>query len=186
MINILWETNSISEETLKKVWKNLRDVFTKCHKKRELLTRSGAAYQTLPKCRFFTELQFIKDSNSNRLATSNINCDMRNDSDSQQGSPLNISDGQEKEGTSSVSFEVSTPRKAKRIRKKAVSPDVDVAIIEALKKEEDKPTVMDADAAFANSIVPLLKNLEPRANREAKIEIQQVLLKYEFDYHNAQ
>ena len=122
-------------------------------------------------------MQFIKDSNSNRLATSNINFDMRNDSDSQQGSPLNISDCQEKEGTSSVSFEISTPREAKRIKKKAVSPDFDVAIIEALKNEEDKPTLMDADAAFANSIVPLLKNLEPRANREAKIETQQVLLK---------
>ena len=158
----------------------------KVPQKRELLTRSGAAFQTLPKFRFFTEMQFIKDSNSNRLATSNINVDMRNDSDSQQGSPLNISDRQKKEGTSSVSFEVSTPREAKRIKKKAVSPDIDVAIIEALKKEEDKPTIMDTDAAFANSIVPLLKNLEPRANREAQIEIQQVLLKYEFDYHNAQ
>ena len=185
MSNILWEINSIPEETLKKVWKNLRDVFTKCHKK-ELLTRSGAALQTLPKCRFFTEMQFTKDSNSNRLATSDINVDMRNDSDSQQGSPLNISDRQKKEGASSVSFEVSTPREAKRIKKKAVSPDIDVAIIEALKKEEDKPTIMDTDTVFANSIVPFLKNLEPRANREAQIEIQQVLLKYEFDYHNAQ
>ena len=97
-----------------------------------------------------------------------------------------MSDRQKKEGASSVSFEVSTPREAKRIKKKAVSPDIDVAIIEALKKEEDKPTIMDTDAAFANSIVPLLKNLEPRANREAQIEIQQVLLKYELDYHNAQ
>ena len=35
---------------------------------------------------------------------------------------------------------------------------------------------MDADAAFANSFVPLLKTLEPRGNREAKIEIQQVVL----------
>ena len=109
---------------------------------------------------------------------------MGNDSLSQQGSPLNISGAQEKEGTSSVPVEVSTPRVAKRIKKNAVSTDVDVAIIEALKKEEEKPTVMDADAAFANSIVPLLQNLEPRANREAKIEIQQILLKYEFDYQN--
>ena len=166
------------------MWKNLRDVFTKCHKKREMMTRSGAAYQTLPKCCFFAEMQFIRDSNSNRLSTSNINFDVGNDSLSQQGSPLNISGAQEKEGTSSVPVEVSTPRVAKRIKKNAVSTDVDVAIIEALKKEEEKPTVMDADAAFANSIVPLLQNLEPRANREAKIEIQQILLKYEFDYQN--
>ena len=145
------------------------------------MTRSGAAYQTLPKCRFFAEMQFIRDSNSNRLSTSNINFDVGNDSLSQQGSPLNISGAQEKEGTSSVPVEVSTPRVAKRIKK---STDVDVAIIEALKKEEEKPTVMDADVAFANSIVPLLQNLEPRANREAKIEIQQILLKYEFDYQN--
>ena len=40
---------------------------------------------------------------------------------------------------------------------------------------------VDADQSFPNSIVPILSNLPPRKNRQAKIEIQQLLLKYEFD-----
>ena len=39
----------------------------------------------------------------------------------------------------------------------------------------------DADEGFANSIVPILKKLPAKKNRLARIEIQQVLLKYEFD-----
>ena len=42
----------------------------------------------------------------------------------------------------------------------------------------------DADESFANSIVPILKELPAKKNRLAKIEIQQVLLKYEFDDNN--
>ena len=134
----------------------------------------------------FAEMHFIKDFNSNRVSTSNVNLNMKNDSVFQKGSPLNICAGQEKGGTSSVPVDVCIPRGAKGVKRKAVSPDVIVAIIEALKKEEKQPNVMDADVAFANSIVPLLKNIEPRGNREAKLEIEHVLLKYEFDYHNTQ
>ena len=67
-----------------------------------------------------------------------------------------------------------------------MSPDVDVTTIEALEKGEEKSSAMDTDVAFANSVVSLLTNLEPRGNREAKIEIQQVCVKYEYDYKTTQ
>ncbi len=53
-------------------------------------------------------------------------------------------------------------------------------LFEALKKSNATET--DADQSFANSIVPILKNLPAKKNRLAKIEIQQLLLKYAFDH----
>ena len=53
-----------------------------------------------------------------------------------------------------MAVEVSTPREAKRMKKKTVSPNVDVAIIEAVKKEKEKPTVMDADVEVATVLCP--------------------------------
>ena len=55
------------------MWKNLRDGFSKCLKKRDLLTRSGAGATVLPQCQFFRELQFIKNAVTNRATHSNLN-----------------------------------------------------------------------------------------------------------------
>ena len=60
------------EEFLKKCWKNLRDNFSKCLKSRERKTRSGAEASTLPKCKLFTQMLFLKDSILNRPTASNV------------------------------------------------------------------------------------------------------------------
>ena len=41
--------------------------------------------------------------------------------------------------------------------------------------------IPDADVSFANSIVPILQSLPAKKTLLAKIEIQQVLMKFEFD-----
>ena len=41
--------------------------------KRDLLTRSGAGATVLPQCKFFKELQFIKNAVTNRATHSNLN-----------------------------------------------------------------------------------------------------------------
>ena len=51
---------------MKRTWKNLRDGLSTCIKKRELMTRSGAAAGKLPKCKLFDQLQFLRDSVSNK------------------------------------------------------------------------------------------------------------------------
>lgn len=43
---------------------------------------------------------------------------------------------------------------------------------------------INADQSFADSIVPILRSLPVKKNRMAKIEIQQLSLKYEFDDDN--
>ncbi len=39
----------------------------------------------------------------------------------------------------------------------------------------------DADVLLCKSLVPSLKRMRPKQNRMAQIEIQQILLKYEFE-----
>ena len=51
----------------------MRDGFSKCLKKRDLLTRSGAGATVLPQCQFFRGLQFIKNAVTNRATHSNLN-----------------------------------------------------------------------------------------------------------------
>ena len=50
-------------------------------------------------------------------------------------------------------------------------------LYEALQQKSEN----DADQSFADSIVPILRGLPAKKNRLAKIDIQQILLKYEFE-----
>ena len=65
-------------------------------------------------------------------------------------------------------------------RKISLADTANECIIEALSKNDDQKEI-DADVSFANIIVPILRNLPPIKNRMAKIEMQKVLFKYEFD-----
>ena len=91
--------------------------------------------------------------------------------------------------TSSSTSSISTTNK-KRTTKRNISTEdnkledhPDYFLINALQKQNEQQQLqqMDADVSFANSIVPILKNLSAFKNRKAKIDIQQLLLKYEFD-----
>ena len=70
-------------------------------------------------------------------------------------------------------------------RSKLSKPSLDTtdqALSELLRKEDkDNMEIPDADVSFANSIVPILHHFQQKKNRLAKIEIQQVLMKFEFD-----
>ena len=62
----------ILEGFLKKCWKNVRDNFSKCLKSRERKTKSGTEASTLPKCKLFTQMLFLKDSILKRPTASNV------------------------------------------------------------------------------------------------------------------
>ena len=70
-------------------------------------------------------------------------------------------------------------------RSKLSKPSLDTtdqALLELLRKEDkDNMEIPDADVSFANSIVPILQSLPAKKTRLAKVEIQQVLMKLEFD-----
>ena len=60
-------------EKLKRRWKNLQDGFTRYLKKIKDNQRSGSGNIKILTCRFFKELEFLKDRMRNKPATSNVN-----------------------------------------------------------------------------------------------------------------
>ena len=64
-----------SVECLKKLWKGLRDNYRRCNDRREKATRSGAAASTFPVCKFFKNLQFLKDTVSAKDTETNLDLD---------------------------------------------------------------------------------------------------------------
>ena len=58
---------------LKKEWKNMRENMKRCIVRRAEMTRSGAPSSSLPKCKYFSQLQFIRDKIMNKETDSNLN-----------------------------------------------------------------------------------------------------------------
>ena len=171
---------------MKKCWKNLRDNFSKCLKSRERKTRSGAEASTLHKCKLFTQMLVLKDPILNRPTASNVISNSQSVSvevssipqSNPSSSPPSLTRNQSvnRGGTTNVINE------SKRSKLSKPSLDTtDQALLELLRKE-DKGNMEIPDAvSFANSIVPILQSLPAKKNQLAKIEIQQVLMKFEFD-----
>ena len=167
------------EPTLKRCWKNLRDGFVKCLKKREVLTRSGAGKTKLPTCKFFDQLHFIRDTIIHRSTESNFNpvIETFDDEVLEQEHDLSISD------MASPVSSVKTPEvdrpKHKRQRKNEVIEEVapttyEAALVEKLSKKTS------ADAHFLLSLEPILNRLSPKLNQKAKLNMQQILFEIEF------
>ena len=154
------------------MWKNLRDGMTKCLKK--ICGKSGVgAIETskVNKCKHFDAMLFIKDTIVNKITDSNINpSEDQSLSTSKENTPL------------------APPSKKRLIRdvEKMILDDskqrkvADDLLIKALATPEQKGED-DAELLFCKSLAPALRQLDAKKKRMAKIEMQQVLLKYEFD-----
>lgn len=145
------------------------------------MSRSGAASATLPKCKLFEQLSFIHDNVSNRHTVSNVT----NSEESQSEADLFTPPPSPMPGTSrqilSAGSTSDEGKPTKRLRQqKQTSDSVDQALIDML-KQQNKSEDLDGDFSFAQSIVPILKSLPPKKNRQAKVAIQQLLIDYEFD-----
>ena len=60
------------ESICRKKWKNIRDTYRKCNKRRDLATRSGAGYKRLPECAYFNQLSFLRDTVTSKQSESNF------------------------------------------------------------------------------------------------------------------
>ena len=176
-------------EDLKMIWKNFKENLSKCIKKRDLMTRSGGAASSLPECKLFHQLQFLRDKVTNRPTVSNLpqesapTQEILGKSLASPVSPVPFAPSPASSLESMSTIPGKRKRKATTLpqRKLLISDDEhpDKLLYEALKGDNRMEVI--ADQSFPNSIVPILRNLPPRKNRQAKIEIQQLLLKYEFD-----
>ena len=145
---------------------------------------------SLPECKLFHQLLFLRDNIVNRPTPNAVFelCTSRAITDQsilQPSSPSSVPCL----GPSSppnLDSICSQPRKRKaetttKLQKKipvAEKEDHENFIYEEWKQNADN---FDADQSFANSIVPILNALPAKKNRMAKIEIQQLLFKYEFE-----
>ena len=166
---------------MKRTWKNLRDGLSKCIKKRELMTRSGAAAGKLPKCKLFDQLQFLRDSVSNKATVSNVFTEGSQAAHYNEiaTEPVSPHHSASKKRVSNSTEPKAGPSK----RKRKQLDECDELLIDALKQSapSENQESIDPDIKFTESIIPILRNLTPKSKRLAKIEIQQLLLKYEFD-----
>ena len=80
----------LADVVFKRVWKNLRNGMSKCLKRREVMSQSGADASRLPTRRLFEQLMFLKDILLNRLTESNVDLTESNDVDS--SNTHNVSD----------------------------------------------------------------------------------------------
>ena len=192
-------------EVLKRRWKNLRDGMMRCMNKINEGQKSGAGASKLPTCKLFDQLLFLRDFVSNRETTSNITLPSAspvNDSICEDSPNYNIQPSTE---ASTPKEKISTPddisakrkldlqdRGTKnkpygRISKRADRQDkIDLLLVNALSKTEDQTkenseSSKSSNQLFCDSIVEILDKLPPKKNRMARVEIQQVLMKYEFD-----
>jgi len=157
------------------------------------LKKENIAYRTNskgPTCRLYNQLIFLKEFfqgnvNDEKLLVSFSNGDNENDVDLPE-SP--VSDSSPSHGTPQLGRKRSASstdhlhpskwsKKTEREREK-----MDVIIANTLSKLTDqiKSDEENSDWLFCKSLVGLLGKLSPKRNRLARMEIQQVLMKYEF------
>ena len=158
----------------------------KCLKKMESYNKSGSGAHKTPRCKNFDAMLFIRDTIMNNPTESNIQMDEAFDS--------NISPNSMSSSANSQFFSL-TPSPSPVIVKKSRHDDrkmleesrersekLDLLIEETAKAVKVSTTdVDDSDMNFLKSLHVILSKLPPRKNRQARIELQQVLVKYEFD-----
>ena len=188
-------------ELLKCRWKNLRDGMMRCLKKIKDGQKLGGSAFKMPTCKLFDQLLFLKDFVSNRETNSHISIT----SDSGSNDSITVIDDSAHLTPPSTTPDITTPkvgpkkRKAetdgleeisshqpsRRLNKKSERQDkIDLLLVNALSKSDESMAHSESKSSnhlFCDSIVEILDKLPSKKNRMARVEIQQVLLKYEFD-----
>ena len=99
-------------EDLKEKWKGLRDNYRRCIQKHQLKQRSGAGSSKLPACKYFEQLEFLRDFVSNEESDGNINIEFA------QRASLNINSEiveVERNGNALVEKKVTPPKKKRKV-----------------------------------------------------------------------
>ena len=169
---------------------------------------SGGGALKMPTCKLFDQLLFLKDFVSNRETKSNIYITSDSGSndiitvidDSAHLTPLftditpasttpdittpKVVPKKKKAETGGLE-EVSSHQPSRRLNKKSERQDkIDLLLVNALSKSDESMAHSESKSSnhlFCDSIVEILDKLPSKKNRMARVEIQQVLLKYEFD-----
>lgn len=192
-------------DVIKNRWKNLKDGMMRCLKKMSIESKSGSGAAKLPTCQFYEQLLFLKDSISNNKSTSSNltlstpgafgSVDLINSGENCDGlletndpSPENESSFQKHKSCSPL--DTPSTKKKQRTQQKADErrDNIDLLLVNALSKCDNYETAVhpssneeNSNLFFCKSLVPILENLPPKKNRLARLEIQKLLIDFEFN-----
>ena len=182
------------ESICRKKWKNIRDTYRNCNKRRDLATRSGAGYKLLPECAYFNQLSFLRDTVTSKQSESNFTLTPNNatqspsvDADVVDDEPSRSSRHSPVPSTSAqlgkeVPALIPTKRKFRAREREDISTVFDLQLINHLKKQgQDEATGRSENESFCKSLIPILDRLDNRKNQLVRIQIQQVLFNIEFE-----
>ena len=168
-------------EFLQKQLKNLKDSLKKCLDKRNQMSRSGAAAESLPKCKYFEQMRFLHDKSANKPTVSNLGICTNE-----------INFDRESSSTSLKRKTLEDDAKVNAKNRRSSQNDLDTAILkqiqansELINKSCQSEVVQDDDAAlYCKSIVPILRSLPVRKRRLATLKISKILFDLEFEDDN--
>ena len=159
----------------------------KCIKKIDVETRSGAGFKKVPTCAHYESLLFLRDNVSNRETSSNLN-----NSAAVGYLQTPIGSPSPTNGTNQPIPTITTPVGVKRRKSDNINAFLEESkhrrqkMDELIEKVVATPSIEqpvkddDADMLFCRSLAPVLRRLNVRSNMQARIEIQQVLMRCEF------
>lgn len=180
----------------------------RCLKKIGEGQKSGAGASKTPTCKLFDQLLFLRDFVSNRETSSNINLapvptgdifaknltyeslEHQHPCPESLNPPEQLKTSTPAESTEKRKLELNDVACKKkpygRLTKRADRQEqIDLLLVNALSKSEDSPAtsseMKSSDQLFCESIVEILNQLPAKKNRMARVEIQQILMKYEFN-----
>ena len=183
---------------IKGQWKLIRDNYRRCLQKRDLATRSGAGRSKLASCKFFTQLEFLHDSLSNKETDSNIRFDVEPSSsnvDNQESTnfladELNESHSSEpptkKQAKNDISASNST-NTSKNKKKGASVDNIDSILLKTISEMDHAVSCSknnnddDDTTLFCKSLINRLKSLPKKKNHKARMNIENMLFELEYE-----
>lgn len=167
-------------ETIKQVWKNLKDGWSRCQAKlNKLALKSGSkATGKRPTCKFYDQLVFLGDSYNS--------IDNNQSSSSQLTSAPTSSSSDLNQTTPKLPYRESFKRQKHNNKCDSVERELLRSIKDVnaqINQQQHQPEQTDegANMHFCKSLAPLLDNLSPEKNILARIKLQQVLYDIQFN-----
>lgn len=160
----------------------------RCLEKRNRLTRSGAAYHALPKCKYFDVLNFLTDKISNQETHSNISIQLLDVAGDNNNAAIDSNSTTPVSKSNSL-FESDIPRKRQysKSNNQSMSNRLDILTLDMLEKhqrgdseqQQQEQQSEDSDLMFLKSLLPSLKALSKKSNRIARKKIQDIVFDLE-------
>ena len=171
----------------------------RCLKKISIESKSGSGAAKSPTCQFYEQLLFLKDSISNSKSTSSnftlsMPVDLTNSVENFDGllqandQSLEVESTCQKHKSCSPVDMPSTKKQRTQQKADERRDNIDLLLVNALSKCDNTETSVrvsndeeNSNLLFCKSLVPILESLPPKKNRLARLEIQKLLIDFEFD-----